>query len=70
MKSADSKPGRTSSGWACSRIEVSISPACMSVRSEVTTPDRARAASQSSGAGKSAIRSPRAEDSWTALPRT
>lgn len=69
-KSADSYPGRTTSGWACSRIDVSISPACMSVSRDVTTPARSRAVSQSSGAGNSAIRSPRAEASWTTLPST
>lgn len=44
-------------------MEVSISPACMSVSSEVRTPARTRASSQSSAAGKSAMCSPRAEDS-------
>nr|WP_272591529.1 hypothetical protein [Streptomyces sp. M92] len=42
----------------------------MSVSSEVATPARSRAVSQSSAAGNSAIRSPRAEASWTTLPRT
>lgn len=44
-------------------MEVSISPACMSVSSEVRTPARSLAASQSSAAGNSAMVSPRAEDS-------
>lgn len=44
-------------------MEVSISPACMSVSSEVRTPARSRAVSQSSAAGNSAIDSPCAEDS-------
>lgn len=44
-------------------MEVSISPACISVSNEVSTPARSSAVSQSSAAGNSAIRSPRAEDS-------
>ncbi len=53
-----SYPGRTTSGWQCRSMEVSISPACISLSSEVATPARSRAASQSFSAGKSAMRCP------------
>ena len=67
MQSAVSYPSLTSSGCAYRRMEVSISPECMSSCMVVSRCAADRASFQSCPVGKSAIRLPWVFASWTTL---